>query len=302
MRTEAHGHPRARTRLPAPPKETSFSIQRSSSLLWLCQPPCHEGPQTQHGGHLWHVEDFPSTLNSCRRCPTSRLGMLVRPSGIHSMERRPRAWRTMANRWDKPAGAAPMPGPTAGQTRTSGAARARALLPTVLRLGAGRARRQLPALPSTAGRQEASPFPSSNSPEAKRLRFKKPTVMPEKNPSPPPSEGAPAAPCSGPEPLWVAGQDFGSSCPSSPGDAAPSSAHAGRVQSPCRALAPTNPCCSHAHAPRLVLSPPCPLDGLMLYPYINPSMFLSKTKAWSTRGPCRSSAGGAALQGGHWRG
>lgn len=161
MHTETCGHPRARTQLP---KRQASPTSRSSALLWLCQPPCHEGPQTPRGGHLWHVEDFPSTLNSRRRRPTSH------PSGTCSSERRPRAWRTTANRWDKPTGVAPMPRPTGSR-------------PTHQELPA-------PCL-STAGSPHGLPSPAQHQEQPGCCTFpilqlprdslsKKPTVMPKK--------------------------------------------------------------------------------------------------------------------------
>ena len=136
-------------------------------------------------------------------------------------------------------------------------------------------------------------FPILPTPQRPRGSLsKKPMVLPEKNPSLPPSRVTLAAPCRSPKPSWAAGQDFGVLHPALPAQVR-SGLPAGLSHPPPHTAA--------MHVPQ-DSSPPCPSDGLMLYPYTNPSMFLSKSKAWSTWGPCSTSAGGAALQGGHRQG
>lgn len=173
----------------------------------------HGGLQPPHGGHCWHAEEFPST-KFMQMCPMTCPGMLVRPSG------------TCAK--DEPAGASPCP-PIGSDPHI------RSCLHTgsgcFSTAGSQPGPREPPALPSTASRQEAAPL---QLPRSQVVPFQKPHSYPWKEtPTPPPSEGAPAAPCKAsppPQPSWAAGQEgFGSSCSSSPGDAAPSSAHAGRV-------------------------------------------------------------------------
>ncbi|XP_055565424.1 transcription initiation factor TFIID subunit 4-like [Falco cherrug] len=194
--------------------------------------------------------------------------MLVRPSGMRSMGRRPRARRTMASQWDKPAGAVPMLGPTGGRpTRQELPVHRLCSLPSSSWELAGPAGSCQPCpAPGADGRLHLSHPPTPQRPRGSLAETPRLWLI---KPEPAFLQGSAGK---APEPSWVAGQDFGSWCPSSPGDAAASSAGARWVRSPCRALAPHT---TAAH----VLRDSSPPDGLMLQPYINPKMFLSKSNS-----------------------
>lgn len=145
--------------------------------------------------------------------------MLVRPSGtLHGEEAK--SLEDHGQPMAQPAGAAPWPDP-GGQFHTLGAG-----FPW---LGAGT-------------------FPIFQLPIGQEVPFQKPHGYAPKTPSPVHQQHPP--------PIQALMGRIRALVPSSPGDAAPSSACTGRVWPPCRALAPTTPHCCLARAPRLIPSLP----------------------------------------------
>lgn len=133
------------------------------------------------------------------------------------------------------------------------------------------------------------PLHLSHPPTPQRLPFKKPTVMPKKRQKPEPASlrgNTGSTPQSPPSPRGWQGRVSGPRAPAVQGMLQPALPVQVRSGVPAGLWHPP-PHAAATHVPR-DLSPPCPSDGFMLSPYINPSTLWSKSKAWSTWGPCSS--------------